>query len=125
MRARHLALLALVGGATAVAPRALAVVRPRMGGHSAASNSALRVRGGHADMSLAALAGTVCPSLGVVLCNALYFTPLTAAMERSKAGSLGNLNPLPAALTVLSNIAWLSYGEAATFWRLGHVGTCA
>lgn len=64
-------------------------------------------------MSLAAIAGTVCPTLGVVLCNALYFTPLTAALERSKKGSLGSLNPLPAALTVLSNIAWLSYGESA------------
>jgi len=63
-------------------------------------------------MSLAAIAGTVCPTLGVVLCNALYFTPLTAALERSKKGSLGSLNPLPAALTVLSNIAWLSYGYA-------------
>jgi hypothetical protein len=62
-------------------------------------------------MSLASIAGTVCPTLGVVLCNALYFTPLTAALERSNKGSLGSLNPLPAALTVLANVAWLSYGE--------------
>ena len=64
------------------------------------------------SLSLAAAAATWCPSIGVVTSNALYCAPLMAVLERSKAGSLGDLNPLPAAITVLSSAAWLQYGFA-------------
>jgi len=112
--------LAVAGGVSGLSPSAVAapVTLPSLHSRSAYSHSpsrfasALRVRGGQAEMSAAgALVTTVVPSLGVVLCNALYFTPLTAALQRAKAGSLGSLNPLPAALTVLANVAWLSYGN--------------
>lgn len=60
--------------------------------------------------SLAAAANVWCPVIGVATSNALYFSPLAATLERTKAGSMGSLNPLPAAVTVLSTIAWLQYG---------------
>jgi solute carrier family 50 (sugar transporter) len=61
-------------------------------------------------MSLAAAANVWAPVAGVFTSNALYFSPLAATLERTKAGSMGDLNPLPAAITVLSTIAWLQYG---------------
>lgn len=62
------------------------------------------------QMSLAAAANVWAPVAGVFTSNALYFSPLAATLERTKAGSMGDLNPLPAAITVLSTIAWLQYG---------------
>ena len=59
-----------------------------------------------AEMAIA----KVCPSLGVVLSNALYFAPLPATLAAAKAGSLGDLNPLPSSLMVLATISWVCYG---------------
>ena len=65
---------------------------------------------GQPQMSIAAAASVWCPALGVITSNCLYFAPLAAVLERSKEGSMGDLNPLPAAVTVLSTLAWLQYG---------------
>jgi len=62
--------------------------------------------------SLASAAAFWCPMAGLVTSNALYFSPLSAVLERLKVGTLGELNPLPAAVTVLSTLAWLQYGLA-------------
>lgn len=64
------------------------------------------------QMNLAAAANVWAPVAGVFTSNALYFSPLVATMQRTKAGSMGDLNPLPAAVTVLSTLAWLQYGLA-------------
>ena len=61
-------------------------------------------------MSLMSAANVWCPLAGVFTSNALYCSPLAAVLERDKAGSMGDLNPLPAAVTVLSSAAWLQYG---------------
>lgn len=52
------------------------------------------------------------PVLGVILSNALYFSPLGAIRQAHRTGVLGNLNPLPQALMVVSTIAWMSYALA-------------
>ena len=84
--------------APAIAP--VAPVAPALGG----------CRRQPSMMSLAAAAATWCPTVGCFTSNALYLSPLMAVLERTKAGSLGDLNPLPAAITVLSSAAWLMYG---------------
>ena len=73
--------------------------------------SAQKLRGGNgggAEMS--ALTATVCPALGFVLSNALYYSPVPSLQESVKKGDLGSLNPLPSALVVISANAWLCYG---------------
>lgn len=52
------------------------------------------------------------PVLGVILSNALYFSPLPAVVRAHRAGSLGSLNPLPQALMVVSTTAWMCYALA-------------
>lgn len=54
----------------------------------------------------------VFPVLGVILSNALYFSPLPAILRAHREGRLGPLNPLPQALMVLSTNAWMSYALA-------------
>jgi len=41
--------------------------------------------------------------------NALYFSPIPAAIKALDSGSLGALNPIPTACIVLSTFAWLMY----------------
>jgi len=65
------------------------------------------------SMSLAAVAGVYAPIAGIFTSNALYCAPLMAVLERTRAGSMGELNPVPAAVTVLSTVAWLQYGLAS------------
>jgi len=55
-------------------------------------------------------AGFWFPLAGVFTSNALFMSPLTAVLARVRAQSLGPLNPLPVAVTVLSSWAWLQYG---------------
>ena len=52
------------------------------------------------------------PILGVLLSNALYFSPLPAIVRAHTHGALGVLNPLPQALMVLSTNAWICYALA-------------
>mmetsp|Transcript_46981 Transcript_46981/g.156593 ORF Transcript_46981/g.156593 Transcript_46981/m.156593 type:complete len:245 (+) Transcript_46981:84-818(+) len=53
---------------------------------------------------------TVFPVIGVVLSNALYFAPASGVAAVVRSGLLGNFNPLPQAIMVLSTIAWAMYG---------------
>lgn len=55
-------------------------------------------------------AGIWFPLAGVFTSNALFMAPFTAVLARVHAKSLGALNPLPVAMTVLSSWAWLQYG---------------
>ena len=57
-----------------------------------------------------AAAGFWFPLAGVFTSNALFMAPFTAVRARVHAKSLGELNPLPVAMTVLSSWAWLQYG---------------
>ena len=52
------------------------------------------------------------PVLGVILSNALYFSPLPAVRAASRTGHLGQLNVLPQALMVVSTQAWMAYALA-------------
>jgi solute carrier family 50 protein (sugar transporter) len=75
-------------------------------------SSIMATRGGVATMSgcFAAAAALYCPLIGCVTSFALNAAPLMAILERAKVGTMGSLNPLPAAMTVLASIAWLQYG---------------
>ena len=55
-------------------------------------------------------AGFWFPLAGVFTSNALFMAPFTAVQARVRAKSLGELNPLPVAMTVISSWAWLQYG---------------
>ena len=55
-------------------------------------------------------AGFWFPLVGIFTSNALFMAPFSAVLGRVRAKSLGNLNPLPVALTVLSSWLWLQYG---------------
>jgi len=57
-----------------------------------------------------AAAGFWFPLAGVFTSNALFMAPFTAVLARVREKSLGELNPLPVAITVLSSWAWLQYG---------------
>ena len=57
-------------------------------------------------------ASLVFPVLGVILSNALYFSPLPAVRSAARSGTLGSLNVLPQALMVHSTIAWMCYAFA-------------
>ena len=57
-------------------------------------------------------ASLVFPVLGVILSNALYFSPLPAIIRAHRIGALGALNPLPQALMVISTNAWMCYALA-------------
>ena len=50
-----------------------------------------------------AAAGFWFPLAGVLTSNALFMAPFTAVLGRVRAKSLGALNPLPVAMTVLSS----------------------
>ena len=78
--------------------------------HKPSSNMA--TRGGVTTMSggFVAAAALYCPLIGCVTSFALNAAPLMAILERAKVGTMGSLNPLPAAMTVLASIAWLQYG---------------
>ena len=51
----------------------------------------------------------VFPVLGVILSNALYFSPLPAVIQAARTSRLGSLNVLPQALMVVSTNAWMCY----------------
>jgi aspartokinase/homoserine dehydrogenase 1 len=62
------------------------------------------------DYSMSALAQRVCPSLGVLLSNLLYASPLPAVRTCVKNNELGTFNPVPSLLMMISTVAWLGYG---------------
>eukprot|EP00798_Chlamydomonas_sp_ICE-L_P000040 gene40-12851_t len=53
---------------------------------------------------------TVVPSLGAAICIVMYATPVQACLKAAQAKSLGDINPIPFAVTVANTIAWLTYG---------------
>ncbi|KAJ8602038.1 hypothetical protein CTAYLR_002736 [Chrysophaeum taylorii] len=55
------------------------------------------------------LASTVAPSLGVVVANSLFLSSVPAVVGARSASSLGDLNPLPWAFTLVNCLAWLHY----------------
>ena len=107
MRSAFLLLLA----ALAAPASAVVLARPVMPRAPLRATHVHKLRGGEsAQMSAEMVIAKVCPSLGVVLSNALYFAPLPATLAAAKAGSLGDLNPLPSSLMVLATISWVCYG---------------
>jgi solute carrier family 50 protein (sugar transporter) len=52
------------------------------------------------------------PATGVVTSNLLYFSALPAALRANRIGSLGELNPLPAAIMVPATFGWICYALA-------------
>lgn len=76
------------------------------------TSDSLLVRDAHATAPtpFEAAAGFWFPLTGVFTSNALFMSPFTAVLARVRARSLGELNPLPVAMTVLSSWAWLQYG---------------
>jgi len=61
---------------------------------------------------MSASSSLVFPVLGVVLSNALYFSPAPAVVRAASVGNLGSLNPIPLALMVVSTFAWMCYAFA-------------
>jgi len=54
----------------------------------------------------------VAPTMGVILGNAMFFTPFVSLSRSMKAGALGNLNPLPLVFILCNCIGWVGYGYA-------------
>ena len=107
MKSKLLLLLA----ASAASASAVVLARPVMPRAPLRATHVHKLRGGEsASMSAEMVIAKVCPSLGVALSNALYFAPLPATLAAAKAGSLGDLNPLPSSLMVLATISWVCYG---------------
>lgn len=113
----HVVVICLLGATSALAVRR----SPLVPGRSALKPAALLLPVGAgksrgcrgATMSAVSLADRVCPALGFLLSNALYAAPLPATLRRVKAGSLGELNPLPSALMVIGTTSWLGYALSA------------
>lgn len=57
--------------------------------------------------------GTVAPILGCIVSTLMYASPLMAAHSARKARSIGELNPVPFAVTTWSTAIWVAYGFAA------------
>ena len=74
------------------------------------SNAVRNTNGAAKRTPFEAAAGFWFPLAGVFTSNALFMAPFTAVLARVRAQTLGELNPLPVAMTVLSSWAWLQYG---------------
>jgi len=57
-----------------------------------------------------------CPTLGTIICNVMWLSPLSAVLESRKKRSLGKLNPIPFAITVANCVAWTMYGCMRRDW---------
>lgn len=57
-----------------------------------------------------------CPTLGTIICNVMWLSPLSAVLESRKKRSLGKLNPVPFAITVANCVAWTMYGCMRRDW---------
>ena len=67
----------------------------------------LAVRGGG---SLADTFTTrIAPTLGTVVANCMFLSGLPAVLGARRAGSLGDLNPVPWAFVLVNCLAWLHY----------------
>jgi solute carrier family 50 protein (sugar transporter) len=52
----------------------------------------------------------LCPALGVLLCNMMALSPIQAVLEARRQKELGQLDPLPFALIMNSQLGWTIYG---------------
>ena len=50
------------------------------------------------------------PTLGTIICNVMWLSPLLAVLEARRKRDLGNVNPVPFAVTVANCVAWTMYG---------------
>lgn len=57
--------------------------------------------------------GTVAPIAGCIMSTLMYASPLKACYTARKTRNLGELNPVPFAVTVWSTAIWVTYGFAA------------
>lgn len=57
----------------------------------------------------ASLATTVAPALGAGLANAMFFSGLPEVLEKKRAGSLGDFNPMPMPIILGNTFGWLAY----------------
>ncbi|WIA12507.1 hypothetical protein OEZ85_012540 [Tetradesmus obliquus] len=62
--------------------------------------------------------GTVVPILGGIIGLIMYCSPLSAARAARQAQSLGELNPVPFAVTFMSTACWNAYGLAAPDYNM-------
>jgi solute carrier family 50 (sugar transporter) len=53
----------------------------------------------------------VCPSLGVLISNAMFFSPWSLIMKARKNRHLGNVNPLPYAVMFNTQLGYVIYGS--------------
>ena len=51
----------------------------------------------------------VCPALGTIAANAMFFAPLSDVQKAIARGSLGDLNPLPWAFMLGNTCGWVTY----------------
>merc|ERR1711871_894119 len=52
----------------------------------------------------------LCPSLGVILSNALFLSPSRAVLGAMRSGQIGSLNAFPYTLMTLASFQWTCYG---------------
>ncbi|KAJ9505918.1 hypothetical protein QJQ45_017029, partial [Haematococcus lacustris] len=64
------------------------------------------------SMSTNVLLTTVVPALGAVVSLLMYASPVMAVMAASKTKNMGDLNPVPFAITVANTIVWGTYALA-------------
>lgn len=62
----------------------------------------------------------LCPLIGLIITNIMWFAPMKAMLEARKTKQLGELNPLPFSITVLNCVGWTIYGvvigDQFVFW---------
>jgi len=51
-----------------------------------------------------------CPTIGTIICNVMWLSPLSAVLGALSKRDLGTLNPVPFVVTVANCIAWTMYG---------------
>jgi solute carrier family 50 (sugar transporter) len=62
----------------------------------------------------------LCPLLGLIINNIMWFSPMRAVLDVRKSKQLGDFNPIPFAFTVLNCTGWIIYGlmlnDQFIFW---------
>jgi len=53
---------------------------------------------------------TIAPTLGTFFSNGMYLSGVPAIIEARENGKLGQLNPIPFAMSLANCVAWLGYG---------------
>merc|ERR1719230_2211653 len=53
---------------------------------------------------------TIAPVLGIIISNGIYLTGVPAIQKARADSTLGDLNPLPFAMSLANSLAWCGYG---------------